>query len=93
MNCSKQLGDNHSSILQTCISVFSVCACAFRLVGGGNAETVFLVIFLRGRKKGPGIICSRMREIPRKSWELGYAWIFSVYVAESDVADAAAYSL
>ena len=33
--------------------------------------------FLRGRKKGPGIICSRMREIPR---ELGYAWIVSVYL-------------
>ena len=32
--------------------------------------------FLRGRKKGPGIICSRMREIPRKV----YAWIFSVYL-------------
>ena len=36
--------------------------------------------FLRGRKKRPGIICSRMHEIPRKSWELGYACIFSVYL-------------
>ena len=38
-----------------------------------------LVHFLRGRKKRCAI-CSRMREIPRKSWEFGYAWIFSVYL-------------
>ena len=54
-------------------------ACAL-IRNRARVETSFPGHFLRGRKKGPGIICSRMREIPRKSWELGYAWIFSVYL-------------
>ena len=41
---------------------------------------LFLGHFFAGEEKVPCIICSHMREIPRKSWELGYAWIFSVYL-------------